>query len=275
MKNLKFIFLVALFTLTTLSSVVVAQGNLNSGYSVPDQKEDISQVSSSELWDRANTAYANDNYNVAESLYAEILGRDLHSVDLYYNMGNVKYKRGKIGESLLYYYKALKLKPSDEDIKHNIEVVSLSVQDNITQIPRLFFLEWDRQIGSSLNCMTWSVLSLISFLLMLAALMYYLLSKKMVLRRGGFIVTLVAVVIFCTTTRYALDARSDIVNPDEAIIMNSSVSVTSAPSRSSTELFILHEGTKVRIDNSVDGWHEIVLDDGKKGWVTSSAIELI
>ena len=62
---------------------------------------------------------------------------------------------------------------------------------------------------------------------------------------------------------------------DEAIVMASAISVKSSPDRSATDLFVLHEGTKVHILSEVDEWCEISIADGKKGWLLKSNIENI
>lgn len=62
---------------------------------------------------------------------------------------------------------------------------------------------------------------------------------------------------------------------EQAVVMSSAISVKSSPDRSATDLFVLHEGTKVRIATEIDGWYEIVIADGKKGWTESRNIEQI
>ena len=62
---------------------------------------------------------------------------------------------------------------------------------------------------------------------------------------------------------------------DEAIVMASAISIKSSPDSSATDLFVLHEGTKVRIVAEIDEWREVTLADGKKGWVEAKNIEEI
>lgn len=244
-------------------------------YSVPKVEIDLDSMAVNELWDKANTAYANDDYIGSEEYYRAILNRDIHSAEVYYNLGNVHYKKGEIGASLLNYYRALRLDPSDSDIRHNIEVVRAKTADNIEQVPQLFIVEWSEWIGSRLSCIEWSVLSLIFLATLFAFLLIYFLADGLKYRRVGFWGGVIFLTLFVITTRYALISRSELITPSEAIIMRSSLSVNSSPSKASTELFILHEGTKVQILSSHDTWSEIMIDDGKKGWVESSKIEQI
>lgn len=268
------VLFVALCSVTTLSAEETKVAKAQS-FSVPNRGSQIESLSSDDLWDRANTAYANGNYMKAEKMYSEILKRDIHSAALYYNLGNVHHKRGKIARALLFYYRAEQLAPSDPDIQHNIEVLRSKTKDNIEQMPRLFIVEWSEWIGSRLNCMEWSILSLIFLSMALGGLLIYLLSTELKWRRLGFWSMVVIAVLFVATTRHALVERDEMLNPSDAVVMSSSISVKSSPSNSSTELFILHEGTKVEVLTTHETWCEIKIDDGKRGWVESKRIELI
>ena len=62
---------------------------------------------------------------------------------------------------------------------------------------------------------------------------------------------------------------------DEAIVMGSAISVKSSPDASATDLFVLHEGTKVKVLTEVDEWCEVVIADGKKGWTLKNNVEEI
>ena len=77
------------------------------------------------------------------------------------------------------------------------------------------------------------------------------------------------------TTSFALAVRSDMLSRENAIVMSSAISVKSSPDNSATDLFVLHEGTKVKVLSKVDNWCEVVIADGKKGWVLNSNIENI
>ena len=95
-------------------------------------------------------------------------------------------------------------------------------------------------------------------------------------KKAGFISGIIFLIIAICTNLVASEQKEHLVNRNEAIVMNPSVTVRSTPSESGTSLFILHEGRKVSIkDNSMKEWKEIRLEDGKVGWVPASAIEVI
>jgi SH3-like domain-containing protein len=58
----------------------------------------------------------------------------------------------------------------------------------------------------------------------------------------------------------------------KAIISSPVVSGKSSPDKSGTDLFVLHEGTKVTIEDTVGEWLEIRLSDGNKGWVPVNSL---
>ena len=92
----------------------------------------------------------------------------------------------------------------------------------------------------------------------------------------GFILGIVFLIVTICSNLFASQQKEHLVNRNEAIVMNPSVTVRSTPSESGTSLFILHEGRKVNVkDNSMKEWKEIRLEDGKVGWVPASAIEVI
>ena len=81
--------------------------------------------------------------------------------------------------------------------------------------------------------------------------------------------------VFIISTIFAARVGCAIADSQDAIVMNASISVKSSPDRSATDMFVLHEGTKVTITNTLNEWCEIVIADGKKGWIESRTIEAI
>jgi SH3-like domain-containing protein len=71
----------------------------------------------------------------------------------------------------------------------------------------------------------------------------------------------------------ALDKYFEISDTKEVVIVQSEVDIYSAPfEKSETVLFRLHEGVKAEITQEQPGWLEIILIDGKKGWLKSEKV---
>lgn len=237
--------------------------------------EAAEQLTSEVLWDQANTAYINNDYHQAEELYLTILQRGERSAKLYFNLANAYFKREELGQAILYYHRALRLQPGDEDIRYNLSVAEARTKDTIDQIPDFFFTEWMRSIRHLMSANAWTAWSLIWFAVMLGALLFYLLSARLILRKAGFYATLISLLCFIASTIFASGQSREQQSQSEAIVMSSSAAVKSSPDRSATDLFILHEGTKVEITNSLENWCEVMIADGKKGWTERSKIEII
>lgn len=227
------------------------------------------------LWEQAAAAYNNANYDQAIEAYMAILSQGLHSAKLYYNLANAHFKKNELGKAILYYNRALRLKPGDEDIRHNLEYAESSTKDSIEEIPEFFLTTWVRAIRLTLSGNTWTILSLVMLALALGMALLFLLSQRLSLRKTGFYMMSAAALLFIITTLFAISDRKTNVGHTEAIVMSSSVSIKSSPDRAATELFVLHEGTKLTIGDTIEGWAEVRIADGRKGWIETSRIEKI
>ena len=241
----------------------------------PEADAPASEATPDELWDRANTAYINGDYHTATEIYGEILDRGLSSVKLYYNLGNSCFKEGRLGESILYYRRALRLAPGNDDIRYNLGVAEARTKDNIEAIPEFFLTTWVRGVRHTMSCTAWSLFSLAALVCTLSLFLTYLLARRLSLRKTGFYGTLIAFVLFILTTWFALGVRREMLDDSQAVVMSLSTAVKSSPDKSATDLFVLHEGTLVEITNRLDDWCEITIADGKKGWLESKTIETI
>lgn len=233
------------------------------------------RLTDDQLWDRANTAYINGDFRTAAETYEQILSHGFSSVKLYYNLANAYFKEDRIGKAILYYNRALRLAPGNDDVRYNLSVAEARTKDNIKDIPEFFLVTWMRGIRHTMSCAAWSIFSLALLAAMLALFLLYLLAQRLSLRKAGFYGTVLAALLFMLTTWFALGERREMLDDKSAVVMTASTSVKSSPDKSSTDLFVLHEGTVVTITNRLDGWCEVVIADGKKGWLENRIIETI
>jgi hypothetical protein len=239
------------------------------------QDINIEEANIDSLYHEANNLYQMGNYEPALERYNAIILSGKESADLYYNMGNAAYRSNSIGHAILYFEKALKLDPGHEDALTNLEFVSRYRLDTFEEVPVLFFRAWVKGFVQFFPEQTWSILALVFFLLILCGILIYLFSRYIVMKKVAFISALVALVVFVLSFSSALSRHRDIVNPDTGIILAPSVVVRSSPSTTGTELFILHEGTKIKVNEEVSGWQNIRVIDGREGWIKASDFESI
>ncbi len=230
---------------------------------------------STERWEAGNKAYIEGDYDKAIEEYTAILDGGEYSMKLYYNLANAYFKAGAMGRAILYYNKALRIAPSQEDIRHNLALAEAQTKDRIAVIPEFFLNRWLRTVRNSMSCTAWSVLSLVWFGVLLAFAVLFLLASRVRWRKMGFYGALCAFMLFVATTSFAVSSRNDMLSHNEAIVMGTAISIKSSPDRSATDLFVLHEGTKVKVLTEVDEWVEVVIADGKKGWTERKNIEEI
>ena len=225
------------------------------------------------VWfDEGNASYSEGNYEQALAKYNQIVEAGLESAALYYNMGNTYYKIKEYPEAILYYEKALKLDPGNEDIRTNLEIANMAVVDKIEQLPQSFIVRWWNALKSFFAVDGWAWVSVVSFGLMLLSLFSFLMARRMGWRKTGFFAGLVFVLIFGLSLFFAIAKHRDVTVQDEAIVMTPTVTVKSSPSVSSVDLFVLHEGAKVKILDSADDWNKIRIADGSVGWIQAKDV---
>ena len=209
----------------------------------------------------ANSDYAKQEYNAAIKKYNLILSSKLESPELYYNLANSFFKINEIHQAIYYYEKALKIKPDFDDAKENLEICNLQLIDKIEEIPELMITSLYNNIINFLSLKNWIYLTLIFIWVSLIIFSYNSFvkkNKKSVL----YLVIFSFFLFFITTKKYNQN-----INVKEAIIYSSVINVMSAPSEQSTNLFSLHIGTKVKIEDQIENWVNIRIANGKKGWV--------
>lgn len=227
------------------------------------------------LWTEANTAYVNGDFATAVERYRAILERGYVSPALHYNLANALFKQGRLGESILNYRRALQLSPGDEDIRYNLAIAEERTKDSIEQVPEFFATVWLRALRRTMSGNGWTVLSLSALAAAAVAVLFYLLASRMWMRKAGFYSMVVLVLLFVAATRFASLERREALDRRGAVVMSSSAPVKSSPDGKATDLFVLHEGTTVRINNTLGDWCEVLIADGKKGWIERSRIEVI
>ena len=226
-------------------------------------------------WELGNKAYADGDYARAIEEYEAIIEGGEYSMSLHYNLANAYFKLGELGKAILHYNRALRIAPANEDIRHNLALAEAQTKDRIVEVPEFFLNRWLRIVRNSMSCMAWSILSLVWLALTLAFALLFLLASPIKVRKAGFYGTLLSLLTFVAVTSFALSSRKDMLQKEEAVVMASAISVKSSPDRSATDIFVLHEGTKLRVVTELGEWCEIVIADGKKGWTLKSNVEEI
>jgi tetratricopeptide (TPR) repeat protein len=223
----------------------------------------------------ADSAYVRGQYQESIKGYESLLKQGA-SADLYYNLGNAYYRTENITRAVLNYERALLLSPSDRDIRFNLQMARSKTIDKITPEQEMFFVTWYRSLVNMASVDGWARTALLALALAIVLGLVYLFSERIWLRKVGFFGAVALIVLFILSNVFAHQQKELLVNRSGAIVISSAVTVKSTPAKQGTDLFILHEGTKVTItDSSMKEWKGIRLADGKEGWIETSQIELI
>ena len=223
----------------------------------------------------AETAYAAEQYDKAIELYESILKSYGDSYELYYNLGNSYYKEGKIAHAILNYERALLIKPGDSDIRFNLELAKQQTVDKIEPIQEFFLKEWFRSVQNLIGVDSWATLGIVCFVLFIGCLVLFFFSKWMRFKKIGFYLGILFFIVVVFANIFAYNQKNELINRKGAIIFAPTVTVKSSPDNSGTDLFVLHEGTKVHIRGSIGDWIEIMFEDGNVGWINKKDITII
>ena len=181
-----------------------------------------------------------------------------------------------VGCPILNYERALRLDPSYEDARYNLELAGSMIQDRIDPVPEFILKAWARDVCWLMDSDAWAVTFIVLLALTLAMVLLFLLAPTVAGRRTGFFTAIALVLLAAGTLGFSMWQKNDYMRTDSAIVMRPVSSVKSSPSaESSQDLFVLHEGTKVRILDHVGSWSNIELADGRQGWIRTSEIETI
>jgi tetratricopeptide (TPR) repeat protein len=230
------------------------------------------QDSTQILWEKGNAYYTTEEYQQAISAYEKILNSGHESARLYFNLGNAYYKAGNINQAILNYERAKLLAPQDEDIEFNLRLANQFVVTEIEALPQPFFVRWRNRIINMYPADAWAGVSIGSFVFFLGLLGLFIFSRRSSLKLFSFWFGILAIVITGFTFSFAARQKEKINQRKHAIVFCPRITVKSTPAQNSTDLFLLYEGVKVEISDSVNTWKEIRLSDGNVGWLPDSCI---
>ena len=220
----------------------------------------------------AEVAYTKGDYKSAIDLYEGLLENKGESAAIYYNLGNAYYKDGQIAPAILNYERALLLSPADGDIRFNLQMAKQRSVDKIEPLGEFFLAKWFHAVQNLASADRWGTIGIICFLLCLVCLSVFFFSRQRRFKQIGFYSAVVLLAIVVVANVFASNQADEITNRTEAIVFSPTVTVKSSPDQSGTDLFVIHEGTKVSIKSTLGEWSEISLEDGNVGWMPSKDI---
>ena len=219
--------------------------------------------------------YQEGDYAKAIELYNQILDSDRESAAVYYNLGNAYYKTGETAKAILNYERALLIQPGDKDAKYNLAMAQRSTVDNIKVLPELFLVRWYNGLVTTFPVDQWAYISVFLFVCFLVMAVVFFHATSISMKKLGFTAGIVLLLLSGATVLVASKQYHRQTDRDMGIVMTPSVVVRGAPDDSGTELFVVHEGLKVRVLETLGEWYNVRLADGNEGWIRQSDLEKI
>ena len=227
------------------------------------------------LFEKANALYNQGKYAEAIDNYEAILATKNHSAELYFNLANANYKLNNIAPSIYYYEKALQLAPNDEDIKHNLTFAKNMTVDAIDVLPVSGFGKITGKITNLMTFDGWAKTAVAFVFCFVILILAYYFSYSTIKKRLAFIGSIVALILMLSSLVLAFHQFNVYKKDKPAIVFAQESIVKSEPNSRSEQAFILHEGTKVQIIDTINTWKKIKLADGKTGWISSKDIKAL
>ncbi len=224
------------------------------------------------IFDEANELYKQGKYKDAIQKYEQLQQNEKHSATVYFNMGNAYFKQGKLASAILNYERAYKLNPSDKDISTNLTFANAQIADKIEASKQYFFGKWWNNFVHSQHSDFWAYLGIVFWALLFIMIVFFTRSNSVVRRKIYFGIALLSLFVACLGFYGAYSQYDSNHNQKYAIVFAQNVTAKSTPSNNGTELFILHEGTKVKILDKVGNWNKIQLADKREGWLPTKKI---
>jgi tetratricopeptide (TPR) repeat protein len=220
----------------------------------------------------ANSLYENEQFVEAIDLYEELTNNNITSADLFYNLGNAYYRVNNIGLSIYNYSRALKLNPSDEDIKFNLEIAKLKTIDKFDEVPKFFLDDLSNTISNLFNESTWTFINLFFAILTGVFIVLFNITRDIFVKKLSIILSFLVIGLFLVSFYFGYHQSNYQFKATNGVIISPSAYIKSGPDDKSTDILILHEGTTFDLLEEYKDWNKIKLSDGNVGWIDDESI---
>jgi tetratricopeptide (TPR) repeat protein len=224
-------------------------------------------------FEKGNELYRKEKYSAAVTEYENVLKTKKQSAELYFNLGNAYYKLNKVAPAVYNFEKALLLSPNDADIRNNLKFAHKMMIDEVKEMPKLGFKKSIQDFTSAFDSNAWAWISVgMAFLFLLFFCGYYF-SGVAIYKRIFFIGMFIISLLLVLSVLSAVFEKRRGQTERPAIVFSGIASVKSEPKESSSDAFVIHEGTKVYVLEKLDNWKRVQLQDGSDGWIEAKDIK--
>jgi len=222
------------------------------------------------LFARANDAYNNNDFVTAVDMYKQLLDMGHECGEILYNIGNCYFRMDRIGMALVYYERARRFMPRNRNLLDNIALTESRAIDRVVvptyqSVARAVLFWYYRLtarevsyivVGS--NAVLWASLCMLAVARKRSVKVLAVLAGAILVLSGG-------AYVFRQLERRGLG---------DAVVTAEEAQVRTGPGDYAVT-FRLHEGARLKLVEARDGWYQIRLADGKRGWIKAERTERI
>jgi len=225
-------------------------------------------------FEQGNEAYKVGNYTEALENYQNAK-EETQGVAINYNIGNTYFKLNKLPEAILHYERALRYEPANTDALYNLRLANGMIVDRIENLPQSKANIWWKDFRYGLGPDGWAMISIALAFLSVALLLLYYRPVSRNSRRLGFFGGIIGLLLMILTISLAQSADNYRETHITGVVFTNKVDVKSEPREGSTNVFVLHAGTKVNLLEKNSGWYEVKIASGNRGWMKADDLEEI
>ncbi len=281
-------FAVMFFCVVTVLSA--GSTSVLAGLSVKPARDDLVR-----MFEEGNSRYEAGDYDGAIVEYTELVDAGAADKDLFYNLANAFYKTGDLGRAVLFYERARRIAPRDQDVRRNLSLVRTQLRDEQFVREQNRFTRGLVWLHNNLSASEMVVFASCCYLMLCLLGIVFLfrdstavaaIYKRISVLSPGrlvglgksqdiiFAITIISF-LFLSTGFSAWKKMGKETSRGEAVVVDREAPVFSSPTEDATLQFKIHEGTVVRARERRPRWTRITLPGGLSGWVSTASVERI
>lgn len=230
----------------------------------------IAFAADEDIWNKANTAYDQGNFNTAIDEYTSYLDRGHRLPEVYYNLGGAYFKAGKLGLAIASYRHCLKLDPASAAARENLAYVRGFVVDKVETKPRGFLVDIWYGLAGILSPGANFILTIIFYWLLCGIISLLIIGYG----KRELVIYLLMIIAFmfilsAAITRFVVSEER---NTRWGVVISSAVELREGPGDEFGKIFTGHEGLEFKILTKRQDYILIELDSGLKGWIPQASL---
>jgi tetratricopeptide (TPR) repeat protein len=225
------------------------------------------------------------NPETARELYKDSLSRfiqiseDIQNGKLYYNIGNIYFQLGDIGNAILAYNKAALFIPGDRNLQENLSIARTLRIDLVEESESTRLLETIFSFHYNISSSKKSILFIILFGIFWTGLIFLLITKgkSLPLFQAVFRGTIIIFLILTILLGSVLIDTFRINNYPDGVILDSELIARKGDGLSYSPSFKdpLHAGLEFILREKRPGWFYIELSDKTRAWIPADSAALV